>query len=268
MAFFKEMQEEMITAGDLPANFPEQEEDGAEDFDIPENADDLLMGEDFPEDMQDEGFPEDIDPEDLDEEGLGEEDENAQIPLEDNDIPKSSTSTEENIPNRILSEDAVSLKKESEKNKTTASSIVDESTVIKGDIECGKSLDVKGTVLGNVSCNGKLTVSGRVKGSISGNDVFINAVRLDGDILCSNCVKIAVGAVITGNIKAGSVVIAGAVKGDIEAKGAVVLDSTAIIKGNITAKSFQSAAGAVIEGFCSLPCTERNLDDIFAGENE
>lgn len=45
--------------------------------------------------------------------------------------------------------------------------------------------------------------------------------------------------------------IAGAVKGDIDVHGPVILDTTAIVMGNIKSKSVQINNGAVIEGLCS-----------------
>ena len=64
-------------------------------------------------------------------------------------------------------------------------------------------------------------------------------------------VKIAENTVIKGNISATAAVLAGAVKGDIDVKGPVILDSTAIIMGNIKSKSIQINNGAAIEGLCS-----------------
>jgi cytoskeletal protein CcmA (bactofilin family) len=41
------------------------------------------------------------------------------------------------------------------------------------------------------------------------------------------------------------------VKGDIDVKGPVILDASAIVMGNIKSKSVQINNGAVIEGMCS-----------------
>ena len=71
------------------------------------------------------------------------------------------------------------------------------------------------------------------------------------------------GSVIVGDITATSGVIAGAVKGEIDINGPVVVDSTAIIVGNIKAQSIQINNGAVIEGFCSLSYSEVDVENIF-----
>ena len=63
--------------------------------------------------------------------------------------------------------------------------------------------------------------------------------------------KIGASSVIIGNITATSAAIAGAVKGDIDVQGPVILDATAIVMGNIKSKSVQINNGAVVEGMCS-----------------
>ena len=58
-------------------------------------------------------------------------------------------------------------------------------------------------------------------------------------------------------------VIAGAVKGDIDVKGPVILDSSAIVMGDIKSKSVQINNGAVIEGMCSQCYAEVNPTSFF-----
>ena len=57
--------------------------------------------------------------------------------------------------------------------------------------------------------------------------------------------------------------IAGAVKGDIDVKGPVILDSSAIVMGDIKSKSVQINNGAVIEGMCSQCYAEVNPTSFF-----
>ena len=86
---------------------------------------------------------------------------------------------------------------------------------------------------------------------------------MEGCINSEGSVKIALGTVVIGDVTACSGVIAGAVKGEIDISGPVVIDSTAIIKGNIKAKSVQMNNGAVLEGFCSLSYSSVDINDIF-----
>lgn len=56
---------------------------------------------------------------------------------------------------------------------------------------------------------------------------------------------------IIGNLYAHSAVIAGAIKGDIDVHGPVIIDATAIVMGDIKSESFQINRGAVLEGYIS-----------------
>ncbi|MGN0506052.1 MAG: polymer-forming cytoskeletal protein [Lachnospiraceae bacterium] len=141
--------------------------------------------------------------------------------------------------------------------------VITKGTTINGSIISDCSLEVMGTINGDIECLGKLTISGKVSGNSMASEVFVNTDRLEGSITSEGSVKIAQKTVVIGDITASSAVLAGAVKGEIDVTGPVVLDSTAIIKGNIKAKSVQMNNGAVMEGFCSLSYSDVPIDDIF-----
>jgi cytoskeletal protein CcmA (bactofilin family) len=146
---------------------------------------------------------------------------------------------------------------------TTQTTLITKGTTINGSIISDCSLDVMGTINGDIECLGKLTISGKVTGNSVASEVFVNTDRLDGSITCEGTVKISQGTIVIGDISASSAVLAGAVKGEVDVNGPVVLDSTAIIKGNIKAKSVQMNNGAVLDGFCSLSYAELDVDSIF-----
>ena len=80
--------------------------------------------------------------------------------------------------------------------------------------------------------------------------------------------KIGQNSIIIGNIYGTSAVIAGAVKGDIDVDGPVIIDSTAIVVGNVKTRSVQVNTGAVIQGFCSQGYAEVDIDNIFAKDED
>ena len=120
-----------------------------------------------------------------------------------------------------------------------------------------------GVITGDVECQGKVSIIGQVSGNVIASEVYVSTQRLEGSLSSEGTVKIGVGTVILGDIDATSAYIAGAVKGDIDVNGHVEVDSTAIIKGNIKAKSIQVNNGAVVDGYCSLNYAGVNLDDFF-----
>ena len=122
---------------------------------------------------------------------------------------------------------------------------------ISGDMETSGSIEIVGTIIGNVFAAGKLNVSGAIQGNSAAAEVFSDSAKITGNILSEGSVKVGPSSVIIGDITATSAVIAGAVKGDIDVQGPVILDSSAIVMGNIKSKSVQINNGAVIEGICS-----------------
>ncbi|MBR6381420.1 MAG: polymer-forming cytoskeletal protein [Lachnospiraceae bacterium] len=130
-------------------------------------------------------------------------------------------------------------------------SVITGGMTINGDLETEGSLDLVGDVNGNVTVKGKLNVTGHINGNSQAREVYAEGAKITGDIASETAVKIGSGTVIIGNISALSAAIAGAVKGDIDVHGPVILDSTAIVMGNIKSKSVQINNGAAIEGMCS-----------------
>ncbi len=149
------------------------------------------------------------------------------------------------------------------KEDVGAVTVITKGTTINGSIISDCSLEVMGTINGDIECLGKLTITGRVTGNSRASEVFVNTERLEGSIYSEGCVKIGLGTVVIGDITANSAVFAGAVKGEVDVNGPVVLDSTAIVKGNIKAKAVQMNNGAVLDGFCSLSYADLDVESIF-----
>ncbi len=141
--------------------------------------------------------------------------------------------------------------------------VIAKSTVLSGNLSTDGSLEVIGTIKGDIDCKGKLSVIGKVTGNCSAAEVYIGAKRFEGAISSEGNVRIGLGTVIIGDVLGTQCYIAGAVKGDVDINGPVVIDSSAVIKGNIKAASIQINNGAVIDGFCSLSYASVNIDNIF-----
>lgn len=134
---------------------------------------------------------------------------------------------------------------------TDETAIITAGMTINGDISSKGSIDVLGTINGNVESLGKLDIAGTINGDSKAAEVYADSANITGEVRSEGAIKLGQSSVIIGNIFATSAVIAGAVKGDIDVKGPVILDTTAIVMGNIKSKSVQINNGAVIEGLCS-----------------
>lgn len=122
--------------------------------------------------------------------------------------------------------------------------------IIIGNIKSDSSVEITGTVKGNIECCNKLVITGKITGNTFSSDFYANKAEIKGNISCTGPAKIGIGSVITGNLTAKAAVIAGVIKGDVFVDGPVILDSTAIVRGNIRAGLIRVIDGAVIDGEC------------------
>ena len=152
------------------------------------------------------------------------------------------------VPNRVASDEV---------------SVIMESMIINGNMATEGSLDIRGSIVGNVEALGKLNIEGSIQGNSSAAEVFAENAKITGEVRSAGSIKIGQSTTIIGNVYATSAVVAGAIKGDIDVKGPVILDSTAIVLGNIKSKSVQINNGAVIEGMCSQCYAEVNPTSFF-----
>ena len=142
---------------------------------------------------------------------------------------------------------------------------ITEGMIVKGDIATTGSLELIGKITGNIKCLGKLNITGEINGDSDAAEIYAESARITGEIKSKGSVKVGQSTVIVGNIYGSSAVIAGAVKGDIDVHGPVVLDTTAIVMGNIKSQSVQINNGAVIEGMCSQAYADVNPSEFFEG---
>ena len=134
---------------------------------------------------------------------------------------------------------------------------------ITGDLVSDGSMNVIGTIEGNIDIMGKLNVTGSIVGNSKATEIYAENANISGEVRSDGSVKIGQSSVIIGNIFANSAVIAGAVKADIDVHGPVVLDTSAIVMGNIKSRSVQINNGAVIEGMCSQCYADVNPTSFF-----
>ena len=142
-------------------------------------------------------------------------------------------------------------------------SILTESMIINGNMATEGSLEVRGSIVGNVEALGKLNITGVIQGNSQAAEIYAEGAKITGDLKSEGSIKVGQSTVIIGNIFAASAVIAGAIKGDIDVRGPVILDTSAIVMGDIKSKSVQINNGAVIEGMCSQCYAEVNPTSFF-----
>lgn len=89
-----------------------------------------------------------------------------------------------------------------------------------------------------------LTFEGKIEGS---GHVRISG-RFKGDIHVDGTLTIEAGAHLAGSVRAGSVIIAGEIEGNIEGANKVELQQTGVVNGDINAGNLTVASGARMRG--------------------
>jgi cytoskeletal protein CcmA (bactofilin family) len=97
-------------------------------------------------------------------------------------------------------------------------------------------LDAGSKISGKLSFDGPIRIDGQVDGEIVGKD----------------SITIGESAVVTAQIKAASIVVAGKVSGDITAIQRIEIRPSAKVMGNLTSPVLVVHEGALFEGHCSM----------------
>ena len=199
---------------------------------------------------------------------------------EDMDITKMEEEPETDLESSIRAAfgEKEETKGEEKKMEIQTKSAVDETAIITagmtitGDIASEGSMEVIGTINGNIDILGKLNITGTITGNSKAAEIYADNAKITGEVVSEGAVKIGQSSVIIGNMTAKSAVSAGAGKGDIDVRGPVILDASAIVMGNIKSKAVQINNGAVIEGMCSQCYAEVNptafFDEYKKGKNK
>jgi cytoskeletal protein CcmA (bactofilin family) len=100
---------------------------------------------------------------------------------------------------------------------------------------------------------------------------FRDSLKIDGtftgEIVSSGFLYVENGAVVTANIRVGSVVIGGTVKGNVEATEKLEMLATGKVFGNIRTAKLKIADGVVFEGKCEMIKNPQAVN-IFSGPVE
>ena len=88
----------------------------------------------------------------------------------------------------------------------------------------------------------------KISGLITGSGDYLVNGEIDGDCDLGGTVTLAKNGLWKGTIRAGNVIIAGHVEGDIVAQGRVEITDTARISGTVCGEAIAVAEGAVVEG--------------------
>lgn len=228
-----------------------------------------LPEEEVQEEIVEEAVTEDVSVDDVTEEPVKEE----EAPVEEEPVEEkameeelvdeamASTVVPISVNDDFVNNEAMKAMNEERLNGTVT--VITENTTITGSIASDGSLEVMGTITGDIECSGKVYIHGKVSGGVVASEIYVNTPKLNGGLISEGTVRIGVGTVVLGDVTGSSAYVAGAVRGNIDIEGPLVIESTAVLKGDIKAKTITIKSGAVVDGYCSLYQTAVDMDKIF-----
>jgi cytoskeletal protein CcmA (bactofilin family) len=111
---------------------------------------------------------------------------------------------------------------------------------------------VRPSVMANPSSGAYLDSGSKVSGKLSFDGPTRIDGQVDGEINARDSLSIGESAVVTAQIHAASIVVAGKISGDISATSRIEIRPSAKVIGNLTAPVLVVHEGATFEGHCSM----------------
>jgi lipopolysaccharide export system permease protein len=106
-----------------------------------------------------------------------------------------------------------------------------------------------------------LSSTSRITGKLVFQDVAWIGGHVDGEIFSTSQVEIGATAAVAGRIEAPSVVVAGGLTGDIQARR-IEIRTAADVMGNLTSPILVVEAGAIVKGHCAMFRPSSELDGL------
>lgn len=142
--------------------------------------------------------------------------------------------------------------------------IIAAGTQVIGNIISDGAVELMGLMKGDLISKSDVTLCGKLQGNAAGSNVSLHGCMMTGDLSADRDITMDGESMVVGNISAQEMSFNGKVKGDLEIRGALVVQERAILLGNASADSISIREGAAIHG--KVHITSADLADIFPDE--
>ena len=121
-------------------------------------------------------------------------------------------------------------------------------SVFEGTLRATGNVDLACEFKWDIFAEGDVVMRTSLDGNVEGKRVELISCAIHGDIKAGAQVRVDRGSSVKGNVTTKDLTCSGKVEGDIIASGHVVLESDAVLAGNLTAATLSIDEGAAIEG--------------------
>ena len=125
---------------------------------------------------------------------------------------------------------------------------ISEGTVFEGNLRSKGNLVLAGEFHGDINAKGSVAAESLIEGNIKAGSVKLTGSECTGNISVAGTFIADAEATVTGDVMAAEAVISGKVKGKIIVSGNLTLESTAVIEGDIKTGTMVMACGAIVKG--------------------
>lgn len=139
--------------------------------------------------------------------------------------------------------------------------VIAEGAVIHGSIRASGGVELYGQVYGDIMAKEGVILAGRLEGNAAGRDIALTGGHVRGNLVAAGRMRVTSGAMILGNIQAAALHLNGSVKGNLEVKDSTVLDTKAVVAGNVTTGRLSIAEGAMLQGEVRTAAPEKLFDE-------
>lgn len=136
--------------------------------------------------------------------------------------------------------------------KELLTTVINKGAKILGDIVTEGNLEILGEVVGNVTCDAQVVMSGKITGNLTCNSGNLNEGFILGNINAKDNIYIGVATEIQGDIATNSAQVFGKVKGNVDAKATMQVNSSGVIMGDVKAGELMVEKGAVLQGVIKI----------------
>lgn len=121
-------------------------------------------------------------------------------------------------------------------------------TTIEGNIKAKGDVEILGDFKGDIESAGKVTLHTSITGNVKADSLTFVGEKLVGDIHTTGSFTLGRNSAMNGNIHANDVTCSGTITGNIDIKGTLMLEETAVINGDIKTGFMSMSRGAVVRG--------------------
>jgi len=138
-------------------------------------------------------------------------------------------------------------------------SVISSEMVIEGTVRSASDIQMMGKIKGDVTCAGDILCTNAIEGNIICNNLNLEHCAVAGDVKVKGNFDMDERSVLVGDVQAGAALIAGKIKGNVTIKQDVEIKKSAVVYGNIIARSISIEAEAQVNG--KLEVYERKVED-------